>query len=137
MRIIEFRGPNRPGGKHLRKTGDGGGGSFVDHLDAGDSKPAEASTTGGIAALGSALFLQEIDTPLDGRTPAREHGARLLDHLDRLRMQLLLGEISLPQLRQLRQTLEQGRPVNVPPEMQDILLDIELRVRVELAKLGQ
>jgi len=136
MHIPEFRGPNRIGGKTLRKTGSAGDSGFAEHLEAKEGA-AEAPVLGGVGALEGALLLQEAGDGPDARQEARQHGSRLLEHLDRLRMDLLLGEISAGQLARLQQVLERERPEIVPPEMRDVLGEIELRVRVEIAKFEQ
>jgi hypothetical protein len=40
-------------------------------------------------------------------------------------------------MERLRQVLERERPEHVPPEMREVLDEIQLRVRVELAKFGR
>jgi len=136
MRIQEFRGPNRLGGKNLRKTDGSTDSGFATHLETG-SETAAAATLGGVGALDGALLLQEAGDPLDERQESERHGSRLLAHLDQLRMDLLLGTVSVGQLRQMQHTLDRERPAVIAPDMQNILDDIELRVRVELAKFGQ
>lgn len=133
MRITDVRGPNRPTGKTVKKTGDG---DFASHLVDGQDDVAETPLTGGIAALDNALFLQETGDALDGRQQNGQHGNRLLSQLDRLRVDLLMGDVSPGRLMQMQRTLEQERPGFVPPEMREVMADIELRVKVELAKYG-
>jgi hypothetical protein len=135
MRIQDSRGPNRLGGKNLRKTDGAAGSGFAAHLDTRE-ETTEATALGGVGALDGALLLQEAGDPLDERQESHRHGGRLLAHLDQLRMDLLCGAVSVGQLQQLQRTLDRERPAVVPPEMQDVLAEIELRVRVELAKFG-
>lgn len=138
MRINEFRGPHRLGGKNLRKTDSAGGGDFTTHLEGTEAEDSPAAPTlSGIGALGSVLLLQEDGGGLDGRQESCRHGNRLLEHLDRLRMDLLLGQVSVGQMERLRQVLEREQPEHVPPEMREVLDEIQLRVRVELAKFGR
>jgi Class II flagellar assembly regulator len=131
MRINDLRGPQRLSGKQLRKTGDSGE-AFAGHLESG-TEAGEATGLSGINAVGNSLLLQEVDAA-DEREQARAHGKRLLDQLNHLQLDLLMGEVNSGQLLRLQQTLERETPAVIPPEMQDTLREIELRVRVELAK---
>jgi len=89
-------------------------------------------------SVDSLLAVQEADP--DGRRSSREEQARgedLLARLERLRDGLLLGAIPESELRGLAQTIKQTKERNfTDPRLSEILDEIELRARVELAKLG-
>ena len=59
----------------------------------------------------------------------------MLDRLEEIRTGLLLGSIPRSQLHELAQVAQQTRESFVDPALSDVLDDIELRARVELAKL--
>ena len=61
----------------------------------------------------------------------------MLDHLDEIRMGLLLGTIPMARLEQLAQLVRAKREQIDDPKLLAILDDIELRAAVELAKLEQ
>ena len=60
----------------------------------------------------------------------------LLDTLETIKADLLLGQVSEGRLNQLMVLVTQARERNLP-ELDDVLDDIELRARVELAKFGR
>lgn len=116
----------------------GSGASFVKHLDA----PAETEAvlaTGGVGNLGAIsqiVGLQEVDDALARRKRSRRNAADILDKLDAIRNALLVGSIGKDQLLQLARMVNARRADDGDPRLTEILDDIELRARVELAKLG-
>ena len=89
--------------------------------------------TSGIDAL---LALQAADDPLLGRKKAIRRGTALLDTLDQIKGDLLIGRVSEGRLNQLMVLIGQARERNLPG-LDGVLDDIELRARVELAKFGR
>lgn len=67
---------------------------------------------------------------------ARRHGEAMLERLEAIRDGLLMGTIPISQLRDLTRTVKTQRQGFVDPRLASVLDDIELRARVELAKLG-
>lgn len=95
------------------------------------AQPAVATT--GIDAL---LALQAVDDPLLARKKAIRRGNALLDTLEQIKADMLLGQVSEGRLNQLMVQIGQARERNLPG-LDAILDDIELRARVELAKFGR
>ena len=95
------------------------------------AQPAVPAT--GIDAL---LALQAVDDPLLGRKKAIRRGTALLDSLDQIKTDLLIGQVSEGRLNQLMALIGQARERNLPG-LDGVLDDIELRARVELAKFGR
>ena len=93
---------------------------------------APAAPTAGIDAL---LALQGAPDPLQGRRKQVRRGRSLLDALDALKADLLAGRSSEGHLNQLLALIGQARE-RTEPGLDAVLDDIELRVRVELAKRG-
>lgn len=91
-----------------------------------------ASTTG-IEAI---LALQAVGGPLEGKKKALRRGRALLDALDEIKADLLVGQVSAERLDALTTMLSQLRERS-EPALDAVLDDIDLRVRVELAKLGR
>jgi hypothetical protein len=89
--------------------------------------------TTGIEAL---LALQSVEDPLFTRKKAVRRGNALLDTLETIKADLLMGRVSEGRLNQLMALVGQARERNLP-ELDPILDDIELRARVELAKFGR
>ena len=128
-----------------RTTGTGRGnaagrpGSGVDFVPAGGNAPARvagnvpAHAAAGIDAI---LALQAVDGPLTGRKKALRRGASLLDMLDEIKTDLLIGRVSSDSLDRMTAMLSEMRERSLPG-LDSLLDDIELRVRVELAKFGR
>lgn len=88
------------------------------------------------AGIDALLALQAVDGPLTGRRKAVRRGASLLDMLDEIKTDLLIGRVSAERLDRLTATLSEMREQSMPG-LDSLLDDIELRVRVELAKFGR
>lgn len=99
----------------------------------GTREAAAPAAIGGIDAL---LALQAVEVP--GERGARvRHGHEMLDLLDDLKIALLCGGLPGAKLESLVHTVSK-RPVRFGDERIEAVLDeIELRARVELAKLGR
>jgi hypothetical protein len=122
------------------KTRAAAGSSFQDALK--DAAAVEESVATapvvGAAAVDALLAIQEVDAVEDRqpRARARRRGEALLDRLEELRLALLTGGIPADRLRELATMIGQGRQRTDDPGLDQVLDEIELRVRVELAKLG-
>ena len=95
---------------------------------------ARANAAAPLATLDAILMLQEED-PRDRKRRQAERGRDLLDGLDRLKAGLLSGSVSLGDVEALARRLD-GEPTG-DPGLDETLAAIELRVKVELAKLGR
>jgi hypothetical protein len=73
---------------------------------------------------------------LTGRARAARRGRDMLDLLDDVRDGLLEGRVSRATLARLLALVETKREDFVDPALKGVLDEIELRVRVELAKLN-
>jgi hypothetical protein len=103
-----------------------------------ESEQAHAQTVTGpsaIAAVDSILMLQGIDDSTSGRSKGLALGEQLLDMLDQVRDGLLSGGVPRATLNRLAATLGRRQENFVDPRLQSVLDEIELRARVELAKL--
>ena len=113
----------------------------------GDSvfKPADApaeqpraqtvSGPGPIAAVETILTLQGFDDSTDGGSSGFAHGENLLDMLDQVRDGLLAGAIPRATLSRLATAVSRRQDGFIDPKLQTVLDEIDLRARVELAKL--
>jgi hypothetical protein len=113
------------------------GGAFA--LDAGQGARA-AGTAGGVAATGgldALIALQMVGDPLTGRRRGVARGRQMLAALDDLKLALLAGEVPAGGLARLLATVEGRERDSADERLEGILDEIELRARVELAKLGR
>jgi hypothetical protein len=139
---MKIEGPNplRSGAIRKSKAGkpaDGNG--FADAMDdSGEAAPAPSGITGAgpIQSVDSLLALQGQDDAADRHGRARARGEALLDRLDLLRTDFLLGRIPKRRLDELGALVRSRRADVDDPELAGVLDEIELRVEVELAKLA-
>lgn len=97
---------------------------------ASSAAPAQAG-----APIDALLALQAVEDPLGRRKRQVRRGRSLLDVLDALKADLLLGRVSEDHLNQLMMLIGQARE-RTEPGLDAVLDDVELRARVELAKRG-
>jgi hypothetical protein len=106
----------------------------------GEAAPAQraanavpVAVAGGLEAL---LALQAVDEPVLARRKALRRGRALLDSLEAMQTDILGGRVGEGRLNQLAALVGQARE-GTQPGLDSLLDDIDLRVRVELAKLGR
>lgn len=92
--------------------------------------------TQAMAGMDSILALQAIEEPLSGKKKAMRRGASLLDQLDDIKADLLVGRVDPDRLDGMVTMLAELRDRTMPG-LDSLLDDIDLRVRVELAKFGR
>ena len=97
------------------------------------SQSAAPASAAGIDAL---LALQAVDDATTGRRKAVKRANLLLDALEEMQADLLAGRVSEGRLNRAVALLRQAKG-QTEPGLDAIVADIELRVRVELAKLGK
>lgn len=147
---MKVSGPGRASKSSTRKTGKTRGGSgaggadFASRISGAQAaarsglQPAEnqpVSGAGPVAPVEALLGLQETPDAADQPSKGIALGHDILDRLEDIRRGLLLGTISATQLRTLAHLLKDRPPSFQDPGLSSILDDIELRARVELAKL--
>jgi hypothetical protein len=106
---------------------------------ANESAAAKTSAAGASAALATVdaiLALQGEGDPAERRRRSVKRGHDLLDGLDRLKAALLSNRVPTIDLQRLAAHLAERRDVSGDPRLDDLLSHIELRAKVELAKLG-
>ena len=116
-----------------RRTGANGS-SFADALD-GFEAPAQTASAVSLGGVGGLLSIQEIPDATARRRQALARGDQLLERLDELRLGLLTGALSRQGLSDLARTVRETRATVDDPRLSGVLDEIELRARVELAKL--
>jgi Class II flagellar assembly regulator len=95
-----------------------------------------AGATVPLGSLGALLAVQGED-PSERRRRSLRRGHDLLEGLDRLKASLLAGRIDRADLTVLAAQVAGSREATGDPQLDDLLGHIELRVQVELAKLGR
>jgi hypothetical protein len=136
--LLRIETNNRTSG--VGRSGSAGRtGTGVDFVPAGGDAPARvasAAPMAGLTGIDAILALQAVDGPLEGKKKSIRRGRSLLDTLDEIKADLLIGRVSADKLDALVAMLGEVRERSLPG-LDAVLDDIELRVRVELAKFGR
>ncbi|MCB9994177.1 MAG: flagellar assembly protein FliX [Hyphomicrobiaceae bacterium] len=133
---MRIEGPtNRYSVSTRRTSRSSSGSSFVPEGDAEAARTESAQSMPSVGALDSLLALQGIEDPLLAKKRALKHGQSLLDVLDEIKADLLLGRVGEGRINRLLALISRARELS-DPALEAVITDIELRARVELAKLG-
>ena len=126
----------------VRRTGksrNGAGSEFAKHIVTG-SETTPVAGGGAAAQLGSVealVALQQVsDATRQTKPPEQKHAEDLLDRLDQIRLGILRGDISRIDLQALLLRMAERRQDGGDPRLVEIVDEIELRAKVELAKLS-
>lgn len=93
-----------------------------------------ASSVTPIQGIDAILSVQAVDERGHDRKRALRHGEEMLDLLEKVKLGVLSGRIPAASLQALAQTVSR-RNASGDPRLEGLLDEIELRARVELAKL--
>jgi hypothetical protein len=111
------------------------GGSF----SVGEGTTSRASSgiagAGPIGSLDAILALQEDGHTGERRKRAARRGHDLLDALDRLKAALLNGRVPVADLKDIAARLTERAEMTGDPRLDEVIAHIELRAKVEIAKL--
>lgn len=122
-----------------RKPSAAGESDFADELrESGSAAPTSAPIDSPpVGAVESILAVQEVPDATEERSRAlaRDYGETVLDRLEGIRRDILLGAISKEKLAELAHSLRAQRTKSNDPRLNAILDEIELRAKVEIAKL--
>ncbi|NCC22517.1 MAG: flagellar assembly protein FliX [Alphaproteobacteria bacterium] len=137
---MKIEGPNKTGGAQPGK-GKGkvssSGGSFGDLISKGAGETKGASAAQQIARVDALLAVQAAEDPTAraARQRMRKRSESILDELDRLRMAMLNGTLTVGHMVDIADVVASHRERIDDPEMAAILDEIDLRAQVELAKM--
>jgi hypothetical protein len=128
---------NRPSGVSGRSTvGKAGSGpAFVPTGEGGSARVASATPAATVTGLDAILALQTVGDFRESRRRSIKRGTSMLDLLEGMKADLLVGRPSPERLAAMVDQLSTLRE-RVEPGLDSVIDDIELRVRVELAKQG-
>ncbi|PVB59288.1 flagellar assembly protein FliX [Labrenzia sp. 011] len=123
-------------GKSSKKRSSSGAEGFAPDLGEEVSQSAPTAGGAGIQGMDALLALQEVDEVAERRSRAAKRGHGLLNSLEAIRADLLGGHVSEERLERLAQDVSR-RQSSGDPDVDSVMEEIELRVKVELAKLGR
>ena len=121
-----------------RKPAASGGSAFKVSSGASEAPRAEAvASTQPLTNLDTLVSLQEVPGDREARKRAVKRAGDMLSMLEAIRFDLLDGLVPMPRLEALVRMVRTQRDHINDPRLSHVLDEIELRARVELAKLGQ
>lgn len=140
---MKISGPDstqKAGGvKKTGKAGSTGGVSFGSMIGGSDETeaPAHAAATGVIAGIDSLLAAQETDDPAQraAKKRMRERGESVLKQLDKIRLGMLTGTLSVGNLLDVADVVASHRERINDPQLSSLLDEIDLRAQIEIAKM--
>ncbi len=134
MQIYGPSGPSTstPAANSRRQTGSGF--SLPEAPTAAEARPASAPKS--VANIDALLALQGVEDPTERRKRAVRRGRTALDVLDDLKLGLLAGSLDTATVQRLRSAASELKSSSGDPNLDAVLAEIELRVEVELAKVG-
>ena len=106
-----------------------------DSLLISEQKIDDVATTNRISSVDAVVALQEITGDNTDERGAKKRANLILDKLEDIRMGLLMGQISKSNLEELSKILIVARENSIDANLLEIIEDIELRAKIELAKL--
>lgn len=125
----------------VRRTGksqNGARGEFAKHISADiDTAPVAGGSAAQVGSVEALVALQQApDATQRTKPPEQKHAEDLLNRLDQIRFGILRGDLSPIDLQALVTSLAERRREGGDPRLIAIVEEIELRAKVELAKLS-
>lgn len=117
-----------------RGTGASGG-QFTLPANGSPAHRTEAAAPASVSSIDVIVALQGVTEPGSERREAVNTGVKILDLLDEIKVGLLSGGVRSGDLNTLKRIIEQQHDLANEPELADVLKQIDLRARVEIAKL--
>jgi hypothetical protein len=131
MRIQAAVQPSVSNSTPARRTA-GSGFSVSNDNTAGETAAAQAAS--GINGIDALLTLQGVEDAVERRRRFAKRGAKALDMLDTLKVQIIEGRIDMASLTRLEGVLNELAERSGEDRLDGVLDAISLRVAVEIAK---
>ena len=134
MKVDQTRRNSLAGVK--RSSGSrGAASSDFDSLLISEQKIDAVAASNRISSVDAVVALQEITGDNTDERGAKNRANLILDKLEDIRMGLLMGQIPKSNLDELSRILIVARENSIDANLLEIIEDIELRAKIELAKL--
>ncbi len=134
MRITGPGSSSRVSASRRDSQGVKGGSSFK--VSGGETaRPQSASGVQSLTAVDALIALQEVPDATEQRRRAVQRGEQILDLLEEIKIGLLSEGLSRSRLNRLVRMMQEKPATPQAEGLTDVLDEIELRARVELAKL--
>lgn len=138
---MKIEGPNKTqdASKSKKKSKADGDGSFGAMVAGKASGGASAGPAQSLTRVDALLALQSVEDPTAKAAKQRmqRRAETILEELERMRMALISGGLTVGQLLRLADVVVSHREKIDDPAMTSMLDEIDLRAQVEIAKLAQ
>jgi len=101
-----------------------------------DTAPSRASTLRSVAGIDALMALQGVEDPTERRRRSVTKGRQALDVLEELKLSVLGGKLDNALVLRLKTAAEGLKDSSGDRNLDAVIAEIELRVEVELAKMG-
>lgn len=136
---IQGSGPSQRTEKSKKVSGkqSASDGDFSDMVAGGAKESGQVTTTQSIAKVDALLALQGAEDPAVKAKRARmqRRSKNILDELDRVRMAMLSGQVTVGNMINIADVVASHREKIDDPLLTNIMDEIDLRAQVELAKM--
>ena len=137
---MKVEGPGRAQqADKVKKKGNAGGdgSSFEEMLSDETQETASGGMAKSIASIDTLLAIQGADDPAQraARGRMKLRGSNLLKELDKIRIGLLGGTLTVGDVIDIADVVASHREKVVDPQLTGILDEIDLRAQIELAKM--
>ena len=134
MKVDQTRRNSLAGVKRSSGSRGAASGDF-DSLLISEQKIDAVAASNRISSVDAVVALQEITGDNTDERGAKNRANLILDKLEDIRMGLLMGQIPKSNLDELSRILIVARENSIDANLLEIIEDIELRAKIELAKL--
>ncbi|MCF6344323.1 MAG: flagellar assembly protein FliX [Devosiaceae bacterium] len=135
MRIEKSGQSSRVSSKAKSGKSSGASPIFKPNMGQDNVQVAQVSVSDNITPVDAILALQAVEDPLFAKKKAARYGHSMLDVLQEMKVDMLAGKVTEGHLNRLLALVQQAKSSS-EKGLDDLIEDIELRARVELAKLG-
>lgn len=137
---MKIEGPSKTNkSSKAKKSGKAGktDGTFGDMVASAAQASAPTAATQSIAKVDALLAVQGAESATERAAKRRMHdrGDAVLRKLDRLRLGILTGDMTLGQVIDIADVVASHRETINDPEMSAVLDEIDLRAQIEIAKM--
>ncbi len=139
MKVSKVKSGKSASSASRQKVETGHGAEFARHLKGplASDNTSVATEAANVSSVDSILAIQEAESQNQRRSRriGSQYGGDLLDQLEEVRCDLLLGEIDIDKLGSIAQKIRSNRRQLDDDKLNEIIDEIELRAEVEIAKL--
>lgn len=139
MKIDGPKKTDATGANKKSKAHSTGDDSFKTMLSEGAEGASSSSASRSIASLDVLLAAQATDDPAERRARQKmvDRSDRILDSLEKMRMALLTGRLTVGHLVSLSDVVASHREKITDPALIAIMDEIDLRAQIEMAKMAR